>query len=171
MCWSWWERLKGWFVTFMAILQTVLIKQCRLSIYVWFSKGQVLSGWCGLVFPFFFLFCGPLVCLSRSHVSPPPTLSGCPTLQITAKASASLKFWPLCVRWLLVTGTWWPSQSVAVMEAEAGAPTVSSAPCPGPLSIRRCVPLGLGTPLMAEVSYSSKDLSLAVAQPNMYLFQ
>lgn len=43
-------------MTFMAILQTALIKQCRLSIYVWFSKGQVLSGWCGLVFPFFFPF-------------------------------------------------------------------------------------------------------------------
>lgn len=132
--------------------RAVLVIYC---IYVWFSKGQVLSRGCGLVV--FFIF-GLLVCLPRSHVS----FSGCPTLQITVKASASQKFWPLCVRWLQVTGTWWPSRNVAVMEAEAGAPTVSSAPCLGPLSIRRCVLLDLGTPLTEEVSYCWKQFTLNI---------
>lgn len=132
----------------MAILQTVVIEQCRLSTV--FTSGSLkarsyLRG-CGPVV--FFIF-GLPVCLPPSHVP----LSGCSTLQITVKASASLKFWPLCVRWLLVTGTWSPSRSVAVMEAEAGAPTVNCAPCPGPFSIRRCVLLDLGTPLMEEVSH------------------
>lgn len=119
----------------------MLIEPCGLSIYVWFCRTQDLSGWRGPVF----CWC---VCLALTFL-----LSGWPTLQITVKASASLKFWPLCVRWLRVTGTWSPSQSVAVMEAEAGAPTVSSAPCLGPSIIRRCAPWDLGTPLMAEVSY------------------
>lgn len=72
-------------------------------------------------------------------------------LQITEKASASLKSSPICVRWPPVTGSWWPSRSVAAMGAEAGAVTANRVLCPAPLSLRRCVLWDQATPPMAEV--------------------
>lgn len=158
MCWSRWEKLQGDFVNsvFMVILLLTdssdrAVRVIYLRLVLW---GQVLSGWFGRLssgLPFF-----PCLLVSLSRLFP--------TLQITGKASASLKYWPLYVRWRLVTGTWWPSQSVAAMEAEAGAPTVSSAPCPGPLSTRRCVLWDLGTPLMAEVSYLLQLMTVIVSE-------
>lgn len=77
MCWSRWEKPQGDFVSSVVLwlsysLQTVVIEQCGLSIYVWFSEARSCLG--GLVcFPranLFFLSACLFVLLSRFFLCP-----------------------------------------------------------------------------------------------------
>lgn len=150
MCWAQWENLQEDFVNLLVLWlssssQTVVIEQRGLSFYVWcvrpgpvwvVSSASLWLPWCCLHVLFLIFL----------------------TLQITVRASVSPKFWPRCVRCRPVTGTWWPSRSAAVMEDEAGAPTVNFALYQGPPSTRKCVPWDLDTPQMAEVLTELKEI-------------
>lgn len=73
---------------------------------------------------------------------------------ITAKAFALLKSYRPCVRWPLAAAILSPNQSVAVMEEEAGATSVSFAHFQEPLNTRNFVHMDQGIPLMEQILMS-----------------
>ncbi|KAH0628173.1 hypothetical protein JD844_009001 [Phrynosoma platyrhinos] len=82
--------------------------------------------------------------------------------KITAKASALLRSYRQCVRWLLVAVTLSPNQNVVVMEEEDGATSVRFAHFQEQLSTRNFVHMVQDTPLMEEISMSVKSCQVCV---------